>query len=135
MKTRYPSAVDTWIAILLIGTPVLVVAFGISIVVESAPAGFIVIGVGIFIGGLIASLAIPCHYTIDDQCLKIKCGILGEDIALEKIVSIEKSGSLLSAPALSTKRVKIVLVDGFRLISPKDREGFIEVLQQKIKSH
>ena len=80
-----------------------------------------------------ALFAFPCYYIIVDCSVKIKCGIIEEDLPLEKIQLVKKSSSFLSAPALSLKRVKISLDDGFRLVSPKDRDGFIEILKQKIQ--
>jgi hypothetical protein len=132
MNKKYPSAVDLWFAAFLIGTPLAIVVFGAFTLNRSAVAGIITIIAGVLIGILMAAFAIPCVYTLTDQSLKIKCGILEDDVPLTKIRKTERSSSTWSAPALSLRRVKITLDDGFRLISPRDRDGFIADLAARI---
>lgn len=134
MKTTYNSAVDAWIAVVLIGAPLLVVSGGVYLLDNSLPAGIIQIAVGILVGLFIASLALPCRYVIDDSRLLIQCGFLKEEIAIAKIRGVEYSSSLWSAPALSLKRVRIILDDGWRLISPKDRDEFINSIKLIIQN-
>jgi hypothetical protein len=76
---------------------------------------------------------IPCHYTLTDSFLLIGCGFLNEEIKYEKIKSASLSSNPLSAPALSLSRVKVDLENGFRLISPQNREAFIAELENKRK--
>ena len=130
---KYPSAIDTWLAAVLIGAPLLVIGNGIFTLSKSTPTGLVLIGVGIAISIVMALFAYPCYYVIGERSVKIKCGIIEEELPFERIQIVEKSSSLWSAPALSLKRVKIVLDDGFRLVSPIDRDGFIAILQQKIR--
>ena len=80
---------------------------------------------GALTGALIAAFTVPCVYTLTDESLKIQCGVLEDDVPLARIRKVEKSSSALSAPALSLRRVRISLDDGYRLISPRDRDGFI----------
>ena len=133
MKTKYTSAVDTWLVLILIGVPTLVTGFGVATLFTSPVAGFIVIGTGVLVGFAISLFAFPCYYVLDAESLKIKCGLVEEEVPYRRVQHVEKSGSLLSAPGLSTKRVKVVLDEGFRLISPRDREEFIQAISQKIK--
>jgi uncharacterized membrane protein YdbT with pleckstrin-like domain len=133
MNTKYPSSIDTWIAFVLIGSPLLAIGSGIFVFPKSTAAGLTLIAMGFMSGALIAMLAWPCYYSLEDKHLRIKCGISKEDILIDRIKSVERSSSLWSAPALSLKRVKIVLDDGFRLVSPADREAFIEALEQRIR--
>jgi hypothetical protein len=134
MKTFYPSAVDAWIVLVLIGAPLTVVGGGVFVATESTLAGLVQIGVGLGIGCFIALLAFPCRYTLDDERLTIQCGMIKEDITLDQIKGVEESSSLWSAPALSLKRVKVFLGhDEYRLISPKNRADFILTLKQKIQ--
>jgi hypothetical protein len=95
--------------------------------------GIITIIAGVLIGSLMAAFAIPCVYTLTDESLKIKCGILEDDVPLTKIRKTEKSSSTCSVPALSLRRVKITLDDGYRLISPRDRDGFIADLTARLR--
>jgi uncharacterized membrane protein YdbT with pleckstrin-like domain len=122
---KYPSAVDSWIVAALAAAPIVVIALGIAAMRVSLAAGVFQIGFGVGIIALIVALSVPCVYTLTDTTLHIRCGIFKEEIPLSRIRGAEKSGSLWSAPALSIKRVKVRLDHGFRLISPKDRDGFI----------
>lgn len=138
----YKSAVDLWLALILIGTPLMIIFSGVSIAFGlhllqwhaniGRVVGFILIGSGIAIGVLIAMFSYPCQYVLREKELQIQCGILQAIVPYHAIRRIELSCSMWSAPALSLNRVKIVLDDGIRLISPKDRTGFIADLQSKI---
>jgi hypothetical protein len=100
MNKKYPSAVDLWLAAFLIGTPLAIVVFGAFTLTRSAVVGIITIIAGVLIGSLMAAFAIPCVYTLTDESLKIKCGILEDDVPLTKIRKTEKSSSTCSVPAL-----------------------------------
>lgn len=132
MKTTYPSAVDTWLAVLLVATPLVGLGAGVFTLSQSIPAGIVQIGLGLFVALLIFAFALPCEYTLDETTLTIRCGLLREEIPLNRIRHVEFSSLRWSAPALSLKRVKLTLDDGTRLISPKDREGFMHALQVKL---
>jgi len=99
---------------------------------QSKEGAAIAIVSGLFAGGLIAALAIPCRYILDDDGLLIQAGVLKEKIKYSEIRDATLSSNLLSAPALSLRRVKVTLNHGFRLVSPLDREKFIEDLKSRI---
>jgi hypothetical protein len=132
MKTEYPSRIDPWLAIVLVGAPLIVVAAGVFTLTNSVGAGIVTIITGLIVGGMIAALSIPCVYTLTDESLKIKSGMLEDEVPLRKIRGAEKSSSMWSAPALSLRRIKITLEDGSRSISPKDRDGFIIDLEARL---
>ena len=70
------------------------------------------------------------YYSISGEELFIRCGAIYHiKILISSINKIEKSNSLLSAPATSIDRLA-VYYDGNKmvLISPKDKEGFIAKL-------
>jgi hypothetical protein len=132
MKNEYPSAVDSWLAAVLISAPLAIVICGLLTVTQSIGAGIFAIVAGLGVGGLIAILAIPCRYTLTEESLRIKCGLLEEEIPLGKIGKAERSSSAWAAPALSLKRVKLTVEDGYRLISPRDRDEFIADLESRL---
>lgn len=132
MNKTYPSAIDTWLIAALFMIPVLLMTLGIICLFSSVVAGLVQIIIGIVVTGMIIALMLPCNYTLEDQVLKIKSGLLSEELDLHKIKGVELSSSLMSGPALSLKRVKITLDDGYRLISPKDRSDFVTSLKQKL---
>lgn len=133
MKTEYPSRVDSWLAIVMGGVPLIVIAVGVFTLTTSVGAGIVAIITGLVVGGVIAALSIPCVYTLTDDSLKIRSGLLEDEVPLRKIRGAEKSGSLWSAPALSLRRVKVTLEDGVRVISPQDRDGFIADLDTRLR--
>ena len=138
----YPSAVDLWLAILLIGIPLLLVGMGASVSLGLhylhwyAKVGFamgmVLIALGVGLGALAALLTQPCRYTLDDDALHIQAGWYRRTIPYRSILWLELSCSLWIAPALSLNRVKIVIEDGFQLVSPKDRVDFIKALQARM---
>jgi uncharacterized membrane protein YdbT with pleckstrin-like domain len=132
MRTEYPSRIDSWLAIVLIGAPLIVVATGVFTLTSSLGAGIVTIITGLIVGGMIAALSLPCVYTLTDESLKIKSGMLEDEVPLRRIRRAEESSSLWSAPSLSLRRVKITLDDGSRFISPKDRDGFITDLEARL---
>lgn len=133
MKTEYPSRIDSWLAVVLVGAPLIVVAVGVFTLTNSVGGGLIMIITGLTVAGLIAALSIPCVYTLTEDSLKIKSGMLEDEIPLRKIRGAEKSGSTWSAPALSLQRVKITLEEGSCVISPKDRDRFIADLAVRLE--
>lgn len=132
----YPSKVDWWIGAIMILAPLIHLPLGVWVITQ----GQTMLGVGLIfwgfiIGGIITSLTWPCQYTLTGSKLIIRSGLMTDPIGYSKIVSIEESGSWMSAPALSLDRVKIELKDGsHRLISPEKKEEFIEKVRRSIES-
>lgn len=88
-------------------------------------AGIPLLLIGVITGVLIRLFSFPCVYTLDENQLVIRCGIIKYNVPYSEILKIEKSGSLWSAPALSVRRVKIETASGGFLVSPRDRDAFI----------
>jgi hypothetical protein len=64
--------------------------------------------------------------------LYIRCGIIKRRIPYWEIHQVERSSNPTSAPALSLRRVKIGYGQSFQLISPRDRDRFIEEITKCI---
>jgi hypothetical protein len=123
---KYPSAVDAWLLAILVGLPVLLVCCGVfALFANGAKAGMPLLLTGVIIGVLIRLFSFPCVYTLDEDQMLIRCGIIKYDVSYSEILKVEKSGSLWSAPALSVRRVKIETTSGGFLVSPRDRDAFI----------
>jgi len=127
----YPSRIDAWLAAALIGAPVLCIAMGVWLVGQSTGAAITVMFTGMFIAAVIGALSWPCQYTLGPDYLEIRTGMHEQRVAIEEIRSVEALTSLLSAPALSVHRVRIVTDRETYLISPKDREGFMAELRSR----
>lgn len=132
METEYPSHIESWLAIVLVGAPLLVVAVGVFTLANSPGTGIVTIITGLIVSVIVAALSFPCVYTLTDENLMIKSRMIEEEVPLRKIRRAEKSGSMWSAPALSTRRIKITGDDGSRFISPEDRDGFITDLEARL---
>ena len=132
MHTQFPSRVDAWLVALLAGVPLFLIGLGVLALSKSTSAGLVQVGVGLAVGVAIAACSIPCRYTLDASRLRIQSGVLDEELDLAKIRSVELVRSFESAPAWSTWRVKLILDDGYRLISPRDRDAFVQTLQAQL---
>lgn len=134
-KSVYVSAVDWWIVILLMLGPVICVGMTGVLLQQGRPADALyclLAGAGtLLVTGL---FTVPCRYTILQDSLTIRCGILFMRVPLGQIKAVEPSGSWLSGPALSIRRVKISTASRFYLVSPAERERFIEELTEAVKA-
>jgi hypothetical protein len=132
----YPSKIDWWIGLIMIGAPLVHLPLGVWVLFTGqAIIGIALIFWGFIMGAIIVSLTWPCHYTLSDSMLTIRSGLVNDPIHLSRIKSIEPSSSIMAAPALSMDRVMIELTDGtHRLISPSRKDQFIETVQKEIDS-
>lgn len=83
---------------------------------------------------LTIGVAIPCRYTITEDTLVIRSGLVRYKVPLIEIASVQKSSSIMSGPALSLKRVAVKTFDKTYLVSPKQRDDFIDHLQNVCKN-
>lgn len=132
--TFYKSKIDWWIPAVVIFT--VAVAF-IGPIID----GEIAI-VGIIIAALLAAAEIvmfaSVKYQICDGRLGIRnCFYKWEWLPIDKISEVKKSSGILSAPALSTRRVSIKFSDRSILksampleVSPVDRDAFMAHLMK-----
>jgi hypothetical protein len=70
---------------------------------------------------------------VADGVLRVTCGPLRLGIRLDEIHGVRTSRSLLASPALSLQRIEITYGNGRRiLLSPEDRDGFLDAIGQTI---
>lgn len=98
--------------------------------------------VGLIIGVWLAVMEIVMFASVKYQICNGKLGIRNffykwEWFPIDRISQVKKSSGILSAPALSTRRISIKFSDKKILkssmpleISPKDRDGFISQLKE-----
>ncbi len=132
--TVYPSKIDWWVPVILVAPSLGTVGCGVFFATFSGWLAALVIIFGLFLGILIARLSFPCRYALTDHMLVIQCGWDEDRIPLSRIRDVLPSRNLLAAPSLSLRRIKIHLDQGFLLISPRDREGFIADLNRRKSS-
>lgn len=127
--TVYTSAVDLWLAVLLLIAPVLAAGMGIFLWIDENQEGAaILLATAITTLMLTLVLVVPCRYTIEEEDLHIRCGILSYRVPLRTIERVEPSRTLVSGPALSLKRVVVLTRGKNYVLSPRARDAFIEDL-------
>lgn len=128
-KTVYDSAIDWWVAIMLLLSPIVASVMGVVFFAQQRPGdASIVFLAGAFTIAVTALFTLPCRYTLLDDTLNVRCGIICYAIPFDTIEKIEFSSSWLSGPALSLKRVRVAAKGRNYLLSPKNREAFIDEL-------
>ncbi len=128
----HQSAIDRWVACLLMLSPVAAIAIGLWLMFQERPDDAFIL----FIAGAGATLltvacCLPCRYTLLPDALSIRCGIMVSQVPYASITKVEKSATLRNGPALSLRRVIVVTEKKSIVLSPKDRDEFIEQLSQR----
>lgn len=127
----FPSKVDGWLlGLVAVPLGVSVVAVASALFAGPPPsAALLMIAIEILILGFIPWTFKTTRYTFTDQRLIVRSGPFRWRIEVSEIESIRPSSNPLSSPALSLDRLEIRYRGGHRLlISPKDREGFLEAV-------
>lgn len=127
----FPSKVDWWIAaFMLLPAGVSVVVMGSALMANPPiPAIFLVVGIEALILGIIVGTLRATRYEVTDREVIARSGLFQWRIAIDEIDSIKPSRSLIKSPALSLDRLEIRYGNRRRLlISPKDREGFLDAV-------
>ncbi|TWU57204.1 PH domain-containing protein [Rubripirellula reticaptiva] len=128
-KTRpavYESAIDWWVGLLLVMAPLISGVLGVYAWWMGQPGDAAVLFVaGAFVTAITAAFTVPCRYTILDDAVSIRCGLICYQVPLSDIVSVERTASLKSGPSLSLKRVAIKTSKKTIIVSPKDQDAFI----------
>lgn len=131
--TIYPSAIDKWIVVMLLLAPVTSVAIGLYLFQQGKVDGAITLFLcAAATGSLTAAFTTPCRYTIHHDSVTVRCGLICYQIPIAEMVSVSKSATVLSGPALSMKRVVIKTSRGQHILSPKQRDLFVEDLQRSL---
>lgn len=127
----FPTRVDAWLVV-VIGIAVAMCFFPAWMLRHTSPGGSIAaVVVGLLTLTVVLMLTVPCRYTLESDYLFIQCGILKKRIPYAEIRKIELSSNPLSAPALSLRRVKIVYGRTFQLVSPQERDRFVDELSKR----
>lgn len=127
----YPSAIDAWL-VLVIGGAVCISLLQAWQLRHDATGGAVMAAItGAFILLIAGIFTLPCRYTLAADHLLIRCGVIRRRIPYSAITRVEPSSSLMSAPALSLRRLEVKHARGAQLISPRDRSAFIAALRER----
>ncbi len=130
--TRYRSEIG-WPFVVVY----LVLASGLGWPIVSAALAGRAVSPGLIIAavtvlGGMACLAATTGYAITADSLIARCGPFRTVVALSAIDKLRPSGSILAAPALSSRRIEVLATPGpSLLISPADRGAFIKDLRAR----
>lgn len=130
---RFDSAIDKWIIGILLLGPVVAAGAAVALLMMDRMGDAATL---FFCGAftLIATMAfaVPCRYTIDPEHIAVRCGLIYYRIPLNDVISVESSRTLRSGPALSLKRVVVSTKRKDHILSPMDRDAFINRVQNAI---
>jgi membrane protein YdbS with pleckstrin-like domain len=127
----FPTRVDAWLTVLVGLAVAICFVQAWSLRSSSAQGALAAFAIGAFSLTMVLALAVPCRYTLETDHLSIRCGFIRKRIPYAQINRIEPSSSPLSAPALSLRRVKIGYGRSFQLVSPRERDRFMEELAKR----
>lgn len=124
----FRSQVDLWLVLLVAGAAVLPLVAAGWLASRGETRGVLLLaGWGTTMVLLVGVLNAPLRYTCRRDCLHIQSGWLAWDVPYARLRRVTRSRSPLPAPAWSWRRVRLETEDGaFILVSPDDRESFIE---------
>lgn len=118
---------------MLLATPVLAATIGVYLVLEGENDGavvlFLMAGATLF---LTLSLTFPCRYTVTQDSLIVRCGLIGYRVPLNEIECVEPVFTFQSGPALSMRRVAVQTNTRKLILSPRDRDAFVEDLRRTV---
>lgn len=127
----YNSRIDTWfLALTGLVLSSLLIRGLISLRFNTTYA-LMVLGTFAFVVLILLLFCYPCRYTFKSDHLFVQSGALRLRVDYADITSVTPSRSLWSAPALSLERVRIDHRGRHMLVSPMQRERFIEELQAR----
>ena len=127
---RYQSKIDTWLLLILIGVVVLGFFSGTSALFAGGRDAWWGVIPAIICVALPLWVLFGTHYTFQDDLLIVRGGPFRWRINVGTITSVTATNNPLSSPALSLDRLRIEHANGRAvMISPKDREGFLEELK------
>lgn len=129
---RYPTAIDAWIVVVTLAAVGAALAEAVVVFPTSPSAAFLSMTIVVLVAGFVGSLSYPCEYLLEADHLLIRAGFARWRIPYARITAVAPSRSPWAGPALSLRRVKIDYGRRFVLVSPRDREGFIEALRARV---
>jgi len=129
---RFKSKIDRWLLYLLIAVMVfeVVVMSAAAMQADSPLEATVLIIAALVIVGLLGSMLIGTHYTVDGNTLRIRCGPFRWQVPVDAIESVEPTRNPLSSPALSLDRLRLQYGKRRILVSPADKAGFLKAIGQ-----
>lgn len=131
----YRTAVDWWMALLLLGSEVYVLWMTVDAGIKAGKVNWTTLLILIGFSAMVLPL-FGIKYVMYSDYLLVSAGIYGRTrIPYADIVGVKKTNNPLSSAAMSVNRIQIDYVENgvqrMALISPVKRETFIKELEEK----
>src|SRR5262249_38890781 len=104
---RFPSKVDTWLAVVLALPLGLMVVTTALLAQKGGNALFLGLGPLVFFLAILLLLVLPMHYDLEPTALLIRFGVVRQRIPYDRIDEAHPTRNPLSSPALSLDRLRI----------------------------
>ncbi len=131
----FPTKVDLWAKVLLIFCllyAIVCLGFGIYYIFYNLVTALIFIGSALVMLILLITLVWPISYTLRESDLLVKFGWVKLKIAYTDISDVCTTKSWLAGPALSMDRLAITHKSLSTIISPSDKDKFLEELGKRV---
>ena len=136
---NYKPKRDSWLALIFLSGPAVVMGVALPLLQSgrlfNTVDGWLLLGVNAFVLALLGWLWFGTGYALADNALQVRCGPMRQRIPLANIRYVRPCRSLMSAPALSVRRLHIGIQNGRVVdelpIAPADQARFIADLQQR----
>ncbi|EEG77094.1 PH domain-containing protein [Dethiobacter alkaliphilus] len=121
----FRSKYDWWLIIIIVAA---IIALILS-AVENFPSvlSYVLIGISILMGWIFFGTG---YWLLEDRIM-IKCGPLQWTVILSEITSVRPTRNPLSAPASSVDRLEIHHKKGSVLVSPRNKQQFLQLLKER----
>jgi PH (Pleckstrin Homology) domain-containing protein len=128
----FKSKVDLWLVAVVFGIPLVIIGImiGAGVGTRDARPPLLAIPVVIVVYAFVAWIFRATDYRIDGATLVIRSAFLRWKIPIADIRTITPTHNPLSSPALSLDRLEIRHDGGDILVSPADKQGFIDSLRK-----
>ena len=130
---RFESKRDLWIVLLMRVTPLVVLAtvggawYATRHEVRGPMIGAVLVILFQFV--FFESIMRSTYYVIEGDTLLIRCSMITWRVPIKEITSITPTRSAVSSPALSLDRLRIEYDDSVILVSPAEKQRFIDSLR------
>ncbi len=131
MQKIYRSKVDARLGAILGGLPLLMLFVIWSLFNKAVPGAWAIAILFVLLGICLPLSILACtSYTITEESLLIRCGMLKWEIPIKDISSIEPTRNPQSSPALSLDRLRIEYGGGKSImVSPEKSDAFLRDLR------
>ena len=131
-SVTFKSKLDGWVAASLLAASLVQVVVLVALAAKAPAALLVALPLVLVISAFVAWLYVATRYEVTDDHLLIRAGIVSVDVPLAQITRVEETRNPISAPAWSLDRLLISYGhDRSCIISPKNKERFLEILRER----